>query len=129
MRARAVVLAVAIFLAPLGARAADLVVWWEKGHYAEPDEAVQEIIAAFEQRSGKQVELVFYPIMKFRASSWRPSRLGQLPDFAFGNQLENYIAQRTPAFPRFLASKAPCNGRYGMGTRLEEWGGVGPVNG
>ena len=61
MRARAVVLAVAIFLAPLGARAADLVVWWEKGHYAEPDEAVQEIIAAFEQRSGKQVGLVFYP--------------------------------------------------------------------
>ena len=31
MRARAVVLAVAIALAPLGARAADLVVWWEKG--------------------------------------------------------------------------------------------------
>ena len=31
MRARAVVLAVAIVLAPLGARAADLVVWWEKG--------------------------------------------------------------------------------------------------
>ena len=40
MRARAVVLAVAIVLAPLGARAADLVVWWEKGFYPQEDEAV-----------------------------------------------------------------------------------------
>ena len=57
MRARAVVLAVAIVLAPLGARAADLVVWWEKGFNPEEDAAVREIIAAFEQKTGKQVEL------------------------------------------------------------------------
>ena len=60
MRARAIVLAAALVLAPLGARAADLVVWWDEGSYAEEDEAVKEIIAAFEQESGKQVELVFY---------------------------------------------------------------------
>ena len=61
MRSRAVVLAAAIAMAPLGAQAADLVVWWEEGYYAEENEAVREIIAAFEQGSGKQVELVFYP--------------------------------------------------------------------
>ena len=66
MRARAVVLALAIVLAPLGARAADLVVWWEKGFYAQEDEAVKEIIAAFEQGSGKQVELVLHP----QAGTW-----------------------------------------------------------
>ena len=60
MRARAVVLAVAIVLAPLGARAADLVVWWEKGFYPQENEAVAEILAAFEQKTGKQVELVQY---------------------------------------------------------------------
>ena len=60
MRARAVLLAVALALAPLGARAADLVVWWEKGFYPQEDEAVAEIIAAFEQKTGKQVELVQY---------------------------------------------------------------------
>ena len=38
--------------------AADLVVWWEKGFYAQEDEAVAEIVAAFEQKTGKQVELV-----------------------------------------------------------------------
>ena len=38
-RVLALVLA-ALILAPLGARAADLVVWWEKGFYAQEDEAV-----------------------------------------------------------------------------------------
>ena len=48
--ARAVVLVTLLILpAPLGAQAADLVVWWEKGYYAEEDEAVRETIAAFEQ--------------------------------------------------------------------------------
>ena len=62
MRSRAVVLAAALVLAPLGAQAADLVVWWDEGYYAEEDEAVREIIAAFEQETGKQVELVFHPM-------------------------------------------------------------------
>ena len=36
LRVRAVVLAAALILAPVGARAADLVVWWEKGFSAYP---------------------------------------------------------------------------------------------
>jgi hypothetical protein len=60
MRARAVVLAAALVLAPFGAQCADLVVWWDKGANPEEDAAVKEIIAAFEQKSRKQVELVFY---------------------------------------------------------------------
>jgi hypothetical protein len=50
-----------LMLAPLCATAADLVVWWDEGYYPEEHEAVREIIAAFEQGSGKQVELVQYP--------------------------------------------------------------------
>ena len=61
MRRQVIVLAAALIMAPLGARAADLVVWWEEGYYPQEDEAVREIIAAFEQETGKQVELVFYP--------------------------------------------------------------------
>ena len=37
MRVRAVLLAAALVLAPLGARAADLVVWWEEGFNPEED--------------------------------------------------------------------------------------------
>ena len=36
-------------------------VWWEKGYYPQEDEAVREIVAAFEQKTGKQVELVLLP--------------------------------------------------------------------
>ena len=57
MRRRAFVVALALILAPLGAKAADLVVWWEKGWNPQEDEAIAEIIAAFEQDTGKQVEL------------------------------------------------------------------------
>ena len=46
MQVRAVLLAAALVLAPLGARAADLVVWWEEGFYPEADEAVAELVAA-----------------------------------------------------------------------------------
>jgi multiple sugar transport system substrate-binding protein len=61
MRSRAIVLAAALMVAPLGAQTADLVVWWEKGFYPQEDEAVAEIVAAFEEETGKQVELAFYP--------------------------------------------------------------------
>ena len=40
MRRQVIVLAAALAMAPLGAKAADLVVWWEKGFYAQEDEAV-----------------------------------------------------------------------------------------
>jgi len=40
MRARAVVLAVAIVMAPLGVKAADLVLSWQKGYSAQEDEAL-----------------------------------------------------------------------------------------
>jgi hypothetical protein len=42
-----------LMMAPLGARDADFVVWWEKGFYPQEDEAVADIIAAFERGSGK----------------------------------------------------------------------------
>ena len=42
LRARAVVLASALILAPLGARAADLVVWWNKGFYYERSSGVKK---------------------------------------------------------------------------------------
>jgi multiple sugar transport system substrate-binding protein len=84
MRARAVVLALAIATAPLGAKAADLVVWWEKGLYPREDDAVREIVAAFEQASGKKAELVFPPITEVLDQTQAALEAGQPPDFLFG---------------------------------------------
>jgi multiple sugar transport system substrate-binding protein len=84
MYGRAVFLAAAIILAPFGAQAADLVVWWEKGYYAQEDEAVREIIAAFEQDTGKQVELVSYSLDELPGKLEAALEAGKPPDFAFG---------------------------------------------
>jgi ABC-type glycerol-3-phosphate transport system substrate-binding protein len=60
MRVRTILLAAALMLVSLGARAADLVVWWEEGYHPEEDAAVKEIIVAFEKKTRKGIELTFY---------------------------------------------------------------------
>jgi ABC-type glycerol-3-phosphate transport system substrate-binding protein len=61
MHHRIAVFATMLAMVPFSAGGTDLVVWWDEPYYAEEGEALKEIIAAFEQESGKQVELVFYP--------------------------------------------------------------------
>ena len=64
MWSRILGLAAAVMLAPLAARAADLVVWWDKG--SRPGgRGVQEIVSAFEQETGKEVELGFHQQAEF----------------------------------------------------------------
>jgi multiple sugar transport system substrate-binding protein len=93
MRKNAVVVSALLLLNPLGARAADLVVWWDKAFYAEEDQALHETIAAFEQKAGKQVELVVYPDNELPGKLVAALAAGRPPDFAFGNLLEDYIGQ------------------------------------
>jgi multiple sugar transport system substrate-binding protein len=84
MRFHAVVLAAVLSLAPLGTRAADLVVWWEEGQTAEEDAAVREIVAAFEQNSGKQVELVLGSVEDLVADLVAALEAGRsIPDIVF----------------------------------------------
>jgi multiple sugar transport system substrate-binding protein len=93
MRARAVVLALAIVLAPPGGRAADLVVWWDKGQYAQEDEALREIIAAFEQKTRKQVELAFHSQEELPDKIVGTFATGRPPDFAFGFDIPSHIGR------------------------------------
>ena len=94
MRADSVALAALLLLTPLGARAADLVVFWEKGSYPEEEAAAREIVAAFEQETGKQVEIVFgVPSRSCRPRREAAHRAGQpRPDFVFtvGPETQHY---------------------------------------
>jgi multiple sugar transport system substrate-binding protein len=83
MSKQVILVTAALVLAPLEAPAADLVVWWEEGYYAQEDEAVREIVAAFEQGSGKHVELAFYPQAEIANQIDAALEAGQPPDFAF----------------------------------------------
>jgi multiple sugar transport system substrate-binding protein len=81
----------ALILAPLSARAADLVVWWEEGIYAQEDEAVAETIGAFEQDTGKRVELVQPTEMELPDKMTAAFEAGTPPDFVFGVLLQDYV--------------------------------------
>ncbi len=84
MRVRAVVLAAVLVLAPLGARAADLVVWWEEGYNPEEDHAVEEIVAAFEKKTGTDVELVLQPQEDLPTRAAAAVKAGRPPDLVSG---------------------------------------------
>jgi multiple sugar transport system substrate-binding protein len=61
--------------------------------YPQEDEALKEIIAAFEQESGKQIELVFQPYDDIATRIDAAIEAGQPPDFAYGGFVSDYIAQ------------------------------------
>ena len=83
MRVRAVLLAAALALAPLGARAADLVVWWDKAYYPEEDQALAELIRAFEAKTGLKVELVLHDDWDVPKAIEAAIAAGRPPDFMF----------------------------------------------
>jgi multiple sugar transport system substrate-binding protein len=91
MRRQAVALiAAALILAPLGAKAADLVVWWEKGFYPQADEAVREIVAAFNQKTGERVELVQPTQGEIIKQAVDALGAGQPPDFLFSTDSSRF---------------------------------------
>ena len=92
MRSPTVVLAAALVLAA-PARAADLVVWWEKGFYPQEDEAVHEIVAAFAKETGKEVELTLYSQDELPDQLEAAIEAGRPPDFTFGILLQDYLGQ------------------------------------
>src|SRR4051812_47138562 len=95
MRVRTVLLAAALVLVPLAAQAADLTVWWEKGWNPDEDQAVRETVAAFERKTGKQVELAFQTVDGLPARAVAAVEAGHPPDLVYGIDVA-YIA-----FPRW----------------------------
>jgi multiple sugar transport system substrate-binding protein len=67
------------------------VVWWDKGFYAQEDKAIKEVIAAFEQDSGKQVDLALHEQAELPDKIEAATAANRLPDFVFGTWLDTYI--------------------------------------
>jgi multiple sugar transport system substrate-binding protein len=83
MCSRILVVAATLVVAPLGVQAADLVVWWNEGYTDQEDEALREIVAAFEQETGKRVELVIHPEQELPDLVVAAVEAGKPPDFVF----------------------------------------------
>jgi multiple sugar transport system substrate-binding protein len=76
-------LALALTVAPLTARAADFVLWWDEGFYPEEDRAIRELVDRFEQETGKTVELVLHPQEDMAIKVAAAAEAGATPDFVF----------------------------------------------
>ena len=64
-----------------------------QGLLPQEDEAVREIVAAFEDEIGKEVELVLHPLDEHPDNIVAALEAGQPPDFAFSVLLQYYIGQ------------------------------------
>jgi multiple sugar transport system substrate-binding protein len=93
MRSRTAVLAAMLAMVPLGAQAADLVVWWDLGANPEEAAALREVTATFEQDSGKQVELVLRDQAELEEKLVAAIGAGRPPDIAFGILISDYIPE------------------------------------
>jgi multiple sugar transport system substrate-binding protein len=80
-------------MAPFSAWGADLVVWWEEEFYPGENNAVREMMADFEKRTGRTVELTFFD------QDTLPERLqvalaaGAPPDFGYGTTTNRWIPE------------------------------------
>ena len=80
MRSRSVLLAVALVMAPSAVLAADLVVWWDEGYYAQEDEAVsgdRRRLRAGDRQAGRARPSI--PWRSCRTRSRRRSRPASRP--------------------------------------------------
>jgi multiple sugar transport system substrate-binding protein len=91
VRNRTAVLAAILAMAPLGAKAADLVVWWEESYTPAEDAAVHDLIATFERETGKQIELVRHDADAQTAAVQAAIDAGHPPDFLFGEIAQHQI--------------------------------------
>jgi multiple sugar transport system substrate-binding protein len=65
---------------PPPALAADLRIVWEEGFYPEEDKAIEAVVAAYEQESGKDVELSFYSQEEVTDKALAALEAGDPPD-------------------------------------------------
>jgi multiple sugar transport system substrate-binding protein len=93
MQIRAILLAVMLMMVPLSAGAADLVVWWQTDFFPQEDKPVAEVIAAFEQKTGKRVELVQPTQTDIIEKAQAALEAGRPPDFLFGATVSRLAAR------------------------------------
>ena len=79
MRRQAIVLAAALAMAPLGARAADLVVWWEKGFYPQETKRSRRSSPPSSRRPASRSSWSYSHRMSYSTRLRRPSGPGSRP--------------------------------------------------
>jgi multiple sugar transport system substrate-binding protein len=85
-------LAISTLLAsPLPALAADLRIVWEQGFYPEEDQAIEAVVAAYEQATGTDVELTIYGQDDVTDKTLAALDAGDPPDLAMILDVGSYL--------------------------------------
>ena len=91
-RQRLGVLTLSTLLAvPLPALAADLTIVWEEGFYPEEDKAIEAVVTAYEQETGKDIELTFYSQEEVMDKTLAALDSGDPPDLALVLGVGSYL--------------------------------------
>jgi len=80
-----------LLASPLPALAADLKIFWDEGFYPEEDAAIEAVVAAYEQKSGKDVELTFYSQDEVLDKTLAALDAGDPPDLALAFGVSSYV--------------------------------------
>jgi multiple sugar transport system substrate-binding protein len=65
-----------------------LTIWWDKGYVLEEDEAIQQVVDEWQQKSGISAELSFYTADEIAQKAQRAEQAGNPPDVLFSSRAE-----------------------------------------
>jgi multiple sugar transport system substrate-binding protein len=80
-----------LLVSPLPAHAADLRIVWEQGFYPEEDQAIEAVVAAYEQATGTDVELTIYGQDDVTDKTLAALDAGDPPDLAMILDVGSYL--------------------------------------
>ncbi len=69
--------------APAAAAGQTVVVWWNQGFYPAEDQAMKDVVAAWEKQSGNKVDLTFYNGSDLPAKIISAITTGEVPDLCY----------------------------------------------
>ena len=69
-----------------------LTIWWNKGHSLQEDEAIEQVVQAWEQQSGIKAELTLYSEEDLIARIQQALEAGNPPDVVFNHRLDETLA-------------------------------------
>ena len=68
-----------------------LELWWDKGFTSQEDEALQQVISSWEQKTGNQIKLTFYTTDERWLKTLRHLQGGSPPDIFMGHKTESTL--------------------------------------
>ncbi|MEO1741544.1 MAG: ABC transporter substrate-binding protein [Cyanobacteria bacterium J06629_9] len=68
-----------------------LVIWWERGYYAQEDEAIEAVVNAWEQETGNSVEIKFLDQDTVLKETENALKSGRMPDIVHSLEAEHTL--------------------------------------